>query len=420
MKRGEKGQVLFLTQFYPPEMGAPQTRLHDLARHLQQSGWSVQVLTAMPNYPTGKIFSGYRWRLSSRETIDGISVLRTAILPSNSSWLPHRLASYLSFVGSSLVVGGLLAHSPQILIVESPPLFLGLSALVLKGIWKCKLVVNVSDLWPSSLVCMGLLSEGLPLRVAMRLEERLYRSADCVTCQSRGIRKGILERTPEALTAVAPNGCDPRLFSPAQRGNLREQFHLSSRRLVGYAGLLGLAQGTGIILEIAERLVDRSDIGFLIAGDGPERRSLERRVAEKSLPNVHFIGVLPRERMPQFVAGLDLAIIPLRYEIPGAIPSKIYETMASGVPILLMAKGEPQQIVEKAGAGVVLPYDVPGKAAVRIARLLDDPETLRQMAERGRAFVETFYSRTRIADFFGANLEALLQGRELPRDPMFD
>ncbi len=401
-------RVLFLTQYFPPETGAPQARLFEMARHLVQRGFEVEVLTALPNYPQGRIYEGYRGKLFMVECQEGMRVVRAPIFPSRSASLLPRMANYLSFVVSSLLAGLLLARRPDVIICESPPLFLGLSARALKVVQRCRLIFNVSDLWPETAVRMGQHDRRLFIWLARRLEWLCYRGSDAATAQSPGIVQGIRQRRPRGVVELIPNGCDCQLFHPDRRCHeFRRRYNLTDHVVVGYAGLLGLAQGLGAVIEVAERFRADDRVRFLIAGDGAEREKIERQVAERGLSNVIFTGWLARSEMPGTIASFDMALIPLRYFIPGALPSKVYEAMASGVPIVLAAEGDARQVIQRSGAGRVVDYHDTGAIAAAVDELAGDAGQRRRLGQRGRQYVLQHHQRHDIAARLGDLIEAV-------------
>lgn len=393
-------RILILTQYFPPETGAPQARLSEMARRLAKRGFEVEVLTALPNYPQGRVYEPFRGKLYATSDLDGIRVIHAPIYPSRSARMIPRLLSYFSFVFCGLFFGLFFARRPNVLICESPPLFLGLAAMFLKTVRRCYLIFNVSDLWPESAVRMGLHCKKPLVALATALEVRCYRSSDAVTGQSWGIVRGVQAKCPEKRVELIPNGCDCQRFQPDRRcKSLRDQYGVQDKIVVGYAGLLGVAQGIGAIVEIADRLRENPRIHFLIAGDGPEREQIERRLQERQLPNVSFTGWLDRDQMPAMVASFDIGFVPLRYYIPGALPSKIYETMACQTPVVLACKGgDPQELLERAGAGICIDYDDNDAIAGAVAQLANDTIMRQRMGELGRQYVLKHHERRLIAD----------------------
>jgi glycosyltransferase involved in cell wall biosynthesis len=402
-------RIGILTQYYPPEMGAPQARLSHLAAQFVRRGHEVVVLTAMPNYPGGRIFPGYGglWR---RETRDGVSIIRCWLHPTQSVGLRARLASYFSFVLSSLGVGALALPRLDYLMTESPPLFLGISGYLLSLRTGAKWIFNVSDLWPESAVALGAVSRGWGLKRALALEAFCYRKAWLVTGQSREILENIRSRFPEARVYHLSNGVDTELFrperrSPAARARLADGFGDGATCIAVYAGLHGIAQGLDQVLEAAARLKDLETLGVVLIGDGAVKADLVARSRALGLKRVRFVDPLPKEEMPGLVASADLAIVPLKVSLPGAVPSKIYEAMGAGVPVVLVAAGEAGEIVRRSEAGVVVPPgDVDGLAEA-IRELSMDPERRARLGASGRRAAERDFDRVGIAGRFIDHLE---------------
>jgi glycosyltransferase involved in cell wall biosynthesis len=391
-------RILFLTQYFPPEMGAPQVRLSELGERLIDRGWEVETLTALPNYPTGHILGDYSpWR-PCVEMVGRIRAVRVPLYPAKTGFL-KRIVSYFSFVLSACWFGPKRCQRPEIMLVESPPLFIGYAARYLAWRWKCPYVFNVSDLWPESAIRMGIMKPSVATRMAERLELSLYRHAAAVTGQSEEIITAIRKRCPETPNEVITNGVAPERFG-------REKTNGAVRALLGeepgpifiYAGLFGLAQGLDQLLDIAKGWPADVPGRFLMVGDGPAREKLLARIKNEGLHRVRVLPPQPRELIPALLAGSDVAFISLGMSIPGAVPSKIYEAMASRLPIVLLADGEPARRVERAGCGTVIrPGDIEGAREVCI-RLATDPDLRRQLGENGRRAAETEYSRERIAD----------------------
>lgn len=398
-------RIAILTQYYPPEMGAPQARLSELAAHLMRHGHEVLVLTAMPNYPQGRVYRDYAG-FALKEQRDGVDVLRAWIRPTKSTAVVPRTISYMSFVVSSILVGLVWLPRLDVLITESPPLLLGISGFLLSRLKRARWVLNVSDLWPESAVALAVLGNGPLTRLAYRLEAFCYRHAWRVSCQSHEIRANIDQRFPQVQTVSFSNGVDTRRFSPASRSDATRRELTGRAALVAlYAGLYGVAQGLDQLLAAAERL-KTEDLRLVLIGDGPEKAALVEKAEADRLQNVTFLEPRSREDMPALLASADIAVVPLKMRLRGAVPSKLYEAMASSLPVVLVADGEPAEIVRSAQAGiVVMPGDIEGLADAlrRLARSAD--ERLR-LGAAGRVAAVEGYDRTRLCDAFVKVLES--------------
>jgi len=389
--------VLFLTQYFPPEIGAAQTRLFELGQELSGLGWDVEVLTALPNYPTGRVFNGYDPTTPVKESIGRLSVVRVPLRPAQKGFV-DRLWCYFSFIQSAIRWGPRLCAKPDVLFVESPPLFIGHAGVRLSRRWGVPMVFNVSDLWPESAKTMGVVKNPLVLTAAEALELSYYRRAALVTGTADGIIESIRRRCPSTPAEVITNGVDVDRFGPqcadeAARLLLGEQ----DRITFTYAGVMGMAQGLDLILDVATAVRDLTQVQFVLVGDGAERESLQRRIESDGLHNVRLLRPQPKERIPALLAMSSVAFHVLKFSIMGAVPSKIYEAMASGLPILFAGGGEGARRVQKAGAGLVVPYsDVIGlEKAVR--RLAADPVLRCELGSAGRSAAEKLYSREEIA-----------------------
>ena len=402
-----------LTQYYPPEIGAPQARLSELAAALARRGHEVTVLTAMPSYPAGRIHDGYAglWR---REKIAGASVVRTAIYPSRALGV-RRLASYGSFVASSSALGAVMLPKLDFLMTESPPLFLGIAGYWLSRLKRARWIFNVSDLWPESAVRLGVVREGRALRMALALESFCYRHAWLVSGQSKEILENITRRFPAVPTWHLSNGADPDAFSPEARS-------VAARRKLGggspialYAGLHGIAQGLDQVLRAAEMLRDVEGLRIVFIGEGPEKAGLMRAAKERGLANVTFLDPVPRAELPALLASADLALVPLKNHLPGAVPSKIYEAMAAAVPVVLAGDGEAADIVRRSSAGVVVPPGDADRLALAIRELAGDERRRLALGAAGLKAAAGEFNRRQIIDRFIAHLERFQSHADLQR-----
>ncbi len=394
-------RILLLSQYYPPEAGATQNRLESFAHSCRDRGISITVLTAFPNYPAGKVFPAYRHRLSARETRDGIKVIRAWIWPrAGSGWISRGL-TYGSFAISALLVGLLGTPRIDVLIWESPPLALGPTAFVLSRFKGARFVTNVSDLWPESLEALGILRrEGIVYRFLESVEEFLYHHSAAVSGQTRHIIEAVRQRAREVPAILWRNGAGISPETSRSPALCREHWGIQSNRfVVGYAGLFGLPQGLEVLLQAAA-ITDPAQIVFVFVGDGPARPKLIQIAETRKLTNVVWVGTQPHEAMPAIWAAFDCAVICLR-RLPlfrGAVPSKMYEAMAAGTPVILAVEGEAADILSECHAGIAVEPENPAQIAGAIATLQADQTLRRELGQNGKRAVEESFGRARLND----------------------
>lgn len=398
-------KLLILTQYFPPEVGAPQNRLFELAVRLKKLGIDVSVLTAMPNYPQMQIYKGYEGKNYVYEEIETIPVHRASIFLPKSKSIIQRLLNYFSFVYSSAKVGVKKIGKVDVILCESPPLFLGYSAMYLKRKKKAKLIFNVSDLWPESAEKLGVVTNKYMLKLAYNLEEKLYKKSVLVTGQTQGICKSINERFTDVKTYWLPNGVDVSYYNPALvQSNWRQENGFQANDILFlYAGIIGLAQGLEIILHAADKLRQHSHIKFILLGSGPVKEQLQALKNEKQLNNVFFFDAVSKKEMPQIVQAIDVSIIPLKkLELfLGAIPSKIFENLAMEKAVILGVDGEARELFVNQGRCAL--YSEPENVedlVSNVLKLAENEELRLELGKQGRLYVETSFNRDIIAQKF--------------------
>ncbi|MBK9945662.1 MAG: glycosyltransferase family 4 protein [Nitrospira sp.] len=390
-------RLLLLTQYFPPEIGAAQTRLFELGQELSTLGWEVEVLTALPNYPTGHVFEGYNVRKPVKEKMERLSVVRVPLRPAQKGFV-DRLRCYFSFVKSAVHWGPILCIRPDVLFVESPPLFIGHAGVRLSRRWGIPMVFNVSDLWPESAKFMGVVRNRLVLAGAEALELSYYRRAALVTGTSNEIVESVRRRCPSTPAEVITNGVDVGRFGSQfaddqARGLLGDE----GRITFIYAGVMGLAQGLNLVLDVAAAVQDLSHVQFVLIGDGADRELLQCRIETEGLQNVRLLKAQPKEKIPALLAVSAVGFHVLKFSIPGAVPSKIYEAMASGLPILFAGGGEGARRVLEARAGLVVSYDDKQGLVKAVRQLALDPALRQELGLAGRKAAERLYSRKEIS-----------------------
>lgn len=399
-------------------MGAPQARLYELAKRLQGMGHELTVLTSLPNYPTGRVFKEYRGKARISEAMDGMRVVRTCLYPSNSSKTFPRLLSYLSFGLTSVLLGVWGLGKQDVVLIESPPLFLVPFALFVSRIVRGRAVMMVSDIWPDIIIRMGHAPEqSLPVKAMLWLERLSYNHSHAVAVTNPGALDQIQGRFPHLQNVtVISNGVDTEMFSAKFRSEERRRAFGAKRGdlLVGYCGLHGLAQGLDVVLDAAVKLKDKADIRFVMIGDGPTKEELVRRAQATALENLVFIDRRPKSEMPEILASLDVSLVPLAARFPGTMPSKLYEALASGT-IPIVAKGcEAEALVAQFEAGRC--YE-PGNSDEMVRAILDlyEDEPVRKRNKDNCLNLAKRFDRSVIARRTEGILAAVSKGDPVPQ-----
>lgn len=339
-------RLVLLTKYFPPEMGAPQSRLYETVIGLQKRGWEILIITAMPNYPTGRVFDGYRGLFFMKDEKDGIDIRRYALYASHSKRPFPRIVSMLSFSFTAMFsLAKVRAFRPSYIITESPPLTLGLTGLALARIAGAKHIMNISDIWPLSALRLGAISEGYMYRRLEKLERYLYRRSFACMGQSSEITDR-LEKTGSNRTILFRNGVDFNRFEQIRDIGQRKG---SAKLRIVYAGLLGVAQGVADIC----RHIDFAAIGteLHIYGEGSQKDEIQEFINKNQQRGIILHKSVTREQIPATLLQYDVTLIPLVTPIYGAIPSKIYEAMAAGLPIIFSGGGEGERIINEHQAG---------------------------------------------------------------------
>ncbi|MGH0033837.1 MAG: glycosyltransferase family 4 protein [Myxococcota bacterium] len=407
----DKLDILILSQFFTPEMGAPAARFHDLGRLLVERGHRVRVITGFPNSPSGVIPEAYRGQLRRREWIDGIEVMRGWIYASPRLSKFTKSAGFASYVLSAALWTLFGRPRADVVVATSPPPSVGIPGMLASRVLRAPLVFDVRDIWPEAIVLSGRLASGPLIRLLERVERALYRAATMVSVVTEGKRTRLMEKgVEESKLRVIPNGVDLARFDavdldPAE-ALFREHGVAKDRFIVLYAGIFNPPQGLDILLDAAAALREGSPeaaarVQFVLVGNGSERARLEERVEREGLSDqVRLLPEQPRDMMPPLLSQANAVAVTLRpRKDKHTVPSKIYEAMASGNPVLLSADGAPAEIVAESGAGLAsAASDVAGLVA-NVERLCGDPELVRQLGERGRRYSASFDRRLLVERF---------------------
>ncbi len=390
-------KILLLTQYFPPEFGAAAARNSEHARLWAEAGHAVQVCTGMPNYPTGQVAAGYRGKVLLRETQSGYEVVRTWIYatPNRAVW--KRVLASLSFMASALISGIFCCRRPDIIIASSGPFFVAPLGYLLSLVKRVPFVFEVRDILPQQAVDVGMLKNRFLIRFLTEMEEFLYRRACCIVTVAAASRESLVERgIPSEKVFTVENGIVESFFAPMPGDNaVRDEEGWAGKFVVLYVGAHGVSQGLHALLEVAQRVKEYEDILFVFAGEGAEKPAMMAWAGQHELSNVRFLPLQHKDRMPQLYAAANVCLVPLRkgkyFTIN--IPSKTFEIMACGRPILLGAQGQARRIVEEAEAGITVdPEDVEGYTQALLS-LYNDPARCAALGKAGRAYVLEHFTR---------------------------
>ncbi|MCC6739670.1 MAG: glycosyltransferase family 4 protein [Planctomycetia bacterium] len=408
-------RILYVSQYFPPEMGAPAARVHELSREWVRRGHDVTVLTGFAHHPTGVLAPQDRGRLTRRERVDGIDVIRSWVWATPNAGTLRRMISYASFMVSATVIGAVRASRPEVVVATSPQLLCACAGYVLARCLHAPFVFEVRDLWPESIMAVGAMDENALVGGLRRVASFLYRNADRIVTVGHGYREEIHARYGIPLDAmdVVPNGVDGSLFVPAPRDNpVRAEFGWGDRFVALYLGTHGMAHALDSVLRAAKRLEARRDILFVLVGEGAEKEDLKRQAEREGITNVQFIGQQPKDRVRLLYAASDVGLVTLR-DTPlfqSVLPSKIFENMGMERGMIVTVGGEARRLVEEAGAGLYVPPEDPAALAGAVAACAADREALAARGRSGRRFVLEHYDRAVLAERY-LGLLARVAGR---------
>lgn len=405
-------RILFVCHYFPPEVNAPAARTFEHCRQWVRAGHDVTVVTCFPNHPHGKLFPGYRNKLWAREAIDGIKVVRVLTYCAANRGKVRRSFNYLFFM-TMTVAASLFASRKDVVITTSPELLNGLAGFFVSRIKRCPWVLEIRDLWPESIRAVGAIEKGALIRALEGIERFAYAAADRIVSVTDSFVGHIEARGGVGKVSVVKNGVDLRLFQNRPRdAALARKLGIDGRFVAAYVGTHGMAHGLDVMLACAEKLAHRPDIAFLMVGDGAEKARLQRERDARGLKNIIMIGLQPKTMMPAIWSITDVSLVLLRKSelFTKVIPSKIFESMAMGKPIVLGVEGESLSIIRDADAGIGIEPENAEALAAAICRLADDRALYQRLAANGRDYVATHFDRRKLAGDFLAVLERTVQG----------
>jgi colanic acid biosynthesis glycosyl transferase WcaI len=415
-------KILYISQYFPPEMGAPAARASELAQHWAQSGHEVSVLTGFPNHPTGVVPPEWRSRLrrlTHHEKIAGADVFRTWLWPLPNRKAHERMRNYASFCISAALRGTFLPH-PDVIIASSPQLLVGLSGWWIAFARQVPFVFEVRDLWPESLVAVGAGKENSLLHHALgAIAKFLYQHSDRVVVVSPAFKDHLMRHwyIPAEKISVVENGVETDLFAPAPSAAnklLRHELGAEGKVLICYIGTMGNAHGLETLLDAASQLRQQNpEVLFLLVGEGAEKAKIKALAQSRGLANVHFFDQQPREKIPALISASDACLVLLKKTdvFKTVIPTKMLEFMSCARPVILGVDGQARQIIDDAGAGIVIEPENSEALVAAISQLSDDRELGVTLGQKGREYIVQHFSRGRTAEKYIAVLKSLLDDK---------
>lgn len=395
--------ILFLTDNFPPEVNAPASRTYEHCRLWVKAGHAVTVVTCAPNFPTGKVFGGYRNRLVQEENMEGMRVIRAWSYISANEGFVRRAVDYFSFMVSGSIAA-LCVKDIDVVIGTSPQFFTACAAWFVGAVKRKPFVFELRDLWPESIKAVGAMRSSFGIRILERIELFLYRRAARIVSVTHSFRRVLAIRgIDESKIDVITNGVDVSRFSPREKDKeLERSLGLSGKFVAGYVGTHGMAHALETLLEAAERLREHplgDGFRLLLLGDGACKAELVDRALKKRLDNVIFVDTVSKEQVARYWSLLDVSIIHLRRTelFRTVIPSKLFECMGMGIPILHGVAGESADIVVREEVGLIFEPENVEQLVVGLLRFASDRELRNHARERCR-IAATRYDRASLAD----------------------
>jgi len=346
-------KILFITDNFPPEVNAPATRTYEHCQEWIKKGVDVTIITCFPNFPDGKIYSGYKNRLYQKENIDGIKVIRVVSYMSSNIGFIKRVLDYFSFAVSSFIVG--IFQKTDLIIATSPQFFTTWSAYGLSKLKNRPWIFELRDIWPESIQSVGAIKHKKILSLLEKIELGLYKDCDRVIAVTEAFKRNLIKRGVKVnKISVITNGSNMKLFHIRDKNqDLIKELNLEGKFIIGYIGTHGMAHSLDFIIKTIAK-IDISSIHFLFIGNGAMKKIIVDLAKELNLKNITFLKSIAKEEVPKYLSIIDVSLAPLKKSntFKSVIPSKIFEASAMRKPTLLGVEGQAKEIIDKYGAGV--------------------------------------------------------------------
>lgn len=397
-----KMKILFFSHYFYPEGNAPASRVYEMAKEWVKSGHEVTVITCAPNVPDGIVYDGYKNRWRSKETIDGIEVVRVWTYLAANKGTFKRMLNFVSYMVMA-IFAGLFRKRPDVVIATSPQFFCGWAGVIVSKLRRLPFILEIRDLWPESIIAVGANLGKRTIRILEKLEDWMYRSADQIVTVGEGYKQRLLEkRVPDSKIRIIMNGLNTELFVPTVPDQtLIEEWGLTGKFICSYSGTIGMACGLEVVIDAAEQLKKAGDneVIFLLVGDGAHRADLEAQAKTKKLDNVIFTGRQPKSLMPAFLSVSDVSLVHLKKSdlFTTVIPSKIFESAGMSCPILCGVPGFASKLVKDANAGLIFESEDAEGLLDGLIQLKTNNDLAKNLGKSGREFMLQHFDRKKLA-----------------------
>jgi colanic acid biosynthesis glycosyl transferase WcaI len=407
-------QILYLSQYYPPEIGAGAVRSDAITSYLAGDDWNVDVVCEIPNYPTGETPDEYKGKWVYSEKInDNLTINRVWVKANQRRNFLQQITFFLSFMVSSFLFAINNPKRYDIVYVTSPPIFAAISGCILAKLFGSKFVFEIRDIWPDSVVNEeALQNNSLFVKIGTSLEKWLYRNADLLVPVTEASEEIIAARASGTPTSVIPNGVDLNLFNQKQdpKAGIDEQIDPAKFR-VGYVGSLGFIHDLDTLIRAAKLCESDRSIEFIIVGDSGRNNMLQYLLDEYQPNNVSWVGLKKHTQIPYYISSFDIAVNPVnnRFALESIVTVKFYEYLACEVPVITSARGALQAIGEQSGGAITVPPGEADTLAETILKLKADDVKRKALTQHSFQFVKENFDRRKHAAKLSSILKQMVQ-----------
>ena len=391
--------VFLITQYFPPEIGAAATRWGEYTDILVKQGHRVTVLCEMPNYPMGIYFPNYKRQWVKREYISqNLTIIRSFTWATDRKSIIKKLGNYLIFMLSGLI-NALKIKNYDVLIISSPPLFAGVIGVIIAKIKSIHFFLDIRDLWPESVKSLGEVKSKVFINFGRKLESFIYKTTTGYILAVPGFKKYFTENYPSQIKKSMVeliNGVSRTFIELAQQND-----RIPDKKFtVLYSGNMGLAQGLDTVIKSA-KILRKYPIDFCFVGDGVKLQSLKAKSNQMNLDNISFLPSQKRENLIKIIKKASVCLVPLKNEplFQHAIPSKLFEYMACGRPVIVSIKGEIEKIIKRANSGLIVTPEDADSIAKQILYYYNDRDKINYHGQNGVIYVtENVRKETLLSD----------------------